>query len=425
MTPALQRDSGRGVSWPHLACGAFLVLWLSVGVASSLVTSVPAIVKVAVLGTWVFLAACRSASFLSAMVTKAWPLVVMLLISLLYRTEVANSDQYTQGFCYLLIAFALLCFYSQPTFRWERHVLMGVVAGDLVITGVRTFAALQTDPLLSRYLATTEENRTAVYGSKSFAGLGGYGYAYALAAILLVLLYFFIRARHVRIPIALVVAAGLVILFELAFTTAIVLVVVLGAAFLVRDLVSRELRIFVYAAAALGWITGLYSAILESLAGQSWMNAAVSERLGELSDFLSGGMTSDSDLGTRFDRWSRSIDIFLTSGPLGLAGGGTTPFQAQGGHSAWLDMLASYGVYALLLALFLVFAWRLSRDRAATADVDPLRRAWIYFLVLGVVNTLLFSTIVMTWMFFIPSLISWLGEKSPEHSSKTPEVVTV
>lgn len=422
MTSTVHSNMGRGVSWLHLACGAYIVVWLSAGVASS-VTSLPFLVKIATLALWVAMAAGRSMTFLGTMVTKAWPLVVMLLISVLYAAEVAQASQYTQGFGYLLIAFALNCFYSMPQFRRERHLLIGVMAADLAITGVRTLVALQTDPLLSRYLATTEAKRTAVYGSQSFAGLGGYSYAYSLAAVLLVLLYFLVRSPRTRIPIAVFLTAGLVILFELAFTTAIVLVLMLGAAFLVRDLVRRELQVLIYAAVLLGWITGFYDAILNALARQSWVTAVVRERLRELSGFLSGQVTSGSDLGMRLSQWRQSINTFWKSGPFGLAGGLNSSLD-HGGHSQWLDLLASYGMYVLLLGLFLVFAWRVHRT-GTTTEIEPLKRTWIYFLVLGFVNPLLFSTIVLTWMFFLPFVASWLGEKSASHRSVIREGATV
>jgi hypothetical protein len=400
------------IYWPHLACAAFVVLWLDVGVADSLVSSLPSIVKVAVLGLWLLIAAARSLPLLGTLVVSAWPLGLMLLVSVVYAAEIAQSGQYTQGFAYLLIAFTLARFYSQPHLRRERLALMWVIITDFVITGLRTVVALQSDPQLSRYLATTQDNRTAVYGDRSFAGLGGYGFAYSLAAILVVLLYFLVRSR-VKTPFVIVTAAGLLVLVELAFTTAIVLVLVLGGGFLVHDLVRRaDLRIFLYSAALVGWASGLYSTTLAAVAHISWVNQDVGQRLIELSQFLSGESSTGSDLATRFDRWASSIEMFLSSGPFGLAGQGR-PNQATGGHSQWLDMLASYGLWIGGLALFLVFAWRLLGSRMPPNGVAALRRSWVFFLVLGLVNTLLFSTIVLTWMFLLPSLAGWLAERTP------------
>lgn len=400
------------IFWPHLACAIFVVLWLDVGVGGTLVVSLPGIVKIAILGLWLFVAAARSRSFLGTLAVTAWPLVLIFLVSVLYAAEVAESQQYTQGFGYLLIAFALACFYSQPHLRRERFVLMWVMVTDLAITGLRTLVALQTDPQLSRYLATTEENRSAVYDDQSFAGLGGYGFAYSLAPILVLLLYFLVRSRA-KILLIVVIAVGLFVLVELAFATAIVLTLVFGGVFLISDLVARlELRVFVFAVAVLGWVSGLYSATLEALAGISWINAEVGQRFVELSRLLAGESSTHSDLGTRLDTWTTSIEIFLSTAPFGLAGQ-VELNQATGGHSQWFDLLASYGVWISMLALFLVFTWRLLKSRMTPTGVEALRRSWIFFLVVGFVNPLLFSTIVLTWMFLLPALAEWLGEGAP------------
>lgn len=402
-----------GVSWVHIACGAFIILWLDVGQAASVMSRVPTIAKIAVLGLWLVLAAARSRPFMEKFAINAWPLPVMIGLTILYSGEVAQASQYAQGFGYLLIAFALLCFYGQPKYQREGRALVGVMACDPAITGIRTLVAVQADPELARYLATTEDKRVAVYGAQSFTGLGGYGLAYSLAAILLLLMFFVARGQGHRGVLGLIVACGLVVLIELAFTTAIVLTITLGLAFLIHDLVEEvALRVLIYAVAFLGWILGFYSAILEAVAGWSVVGTVVSQRLSELATFFSGESTRGSDLGTRLYRWSESIEIFLDSGPLGLAGR-TGVRGDTGGHSQWLDMIANYGVLTVLPLLFFVFAWNFCRKRSTIIGALALKRVWLYFIVLGFINPLLFSTIVLTWMFFVPITASWIEDRAP------------
>ena len=137
---------GLGASWVHVACGAFIILWLDVGLAASTMNLLPSIVKIGVLGLWLGLAAVRSRPFVETFVVNAWPLPVMMGFTLLFAGEVAQSRQYTQGFGYLLIAFALLSFYAQDAHRREGLVLVNIMAADFAITGVRTLIAVQTDP---------------------------------------------------------------------------------------------------------------------------------------------------------------------------------------------------------------------------------------------------------------------------------------
>jgi len=404
------RRERAGVLWPHVLCGAFVILWLDVGVAADTMARIPGIAKVGILGCWLALAAVRSPVFFGDLVLTGWPLATMMLIVLMYSAEIAESDQYLQGLGYLLIAFALFCFYSSERFRRERTVLLFVMLADLAVTGMRTLVTLQTEPLLSRYLATTEEIRTTVYGSLSFSGLGGYGYAYSLAATLVLLSYFLVRSTR-KFTILVVMIVGAVVLIEMAFATSILLAVVVGGGFLVQDLIHKSgLRIILVGVALIGWASGFYSAVLRTVGAVGSLTPDVQVRLIDLARFLNGESSAGSDLGSRLDLWTRSVVLFLSNGPFGLAGSGRTN-QATGGHSQWLDFLASYGILTALLVLFFALSWLLLRRRLPTEAAASVGRGWLFLLVVGLVNTLIFSTIVLTWMFLLPALAMWFGER--------------
>lgn len=416
------RERRWGLFWPHLVCGVFVVVWLDVGVATAWMTSLPSVVKLGVLACWLVLAALRWTPFLGTVTVNAWPLAMMLLVILLYSARITQWSQYAQGLGYLLIAFALFCFYAHDQVRRERNVLMAVMLADLAVTGLRTLIALQADPLLSRYLATTEQDRSAVYGSRNFAGLGGYPYAYSLAAILILLLYFLVRSTRKAILLVVFLVGGLV-LVQMAFTTSIVLVLAVGAGFLVRDLISRpDLRFVLYAAAIIAWVGGLFTATLYWMAGLPGVSSMVSTRLLELPGIPSGDSSTGGDFSARVGHWSNSLELFLSSGVFGLAGRGETN-QATGAHAQWLDLLASYGLWVGVLVLFLVFAWRLARTLVSPMARESLGRPWVFFLMLGFVNNLVFSTIVLTWMFLLPALAEWLADRTRNRAPETTEAV--
>lgn len=407
---AVHEATDQRFSIVHVTLGALLTLWLAVGVGSAVASSMPAALKLAGLGLWVLGAIIRSNYFVPRLVSTAWPLAVLIAVVLLFGIEVVNGYQYVQGLGYLLVAYSMWCFYSDSRFRRERHLLVLVMLTDALITGVRTLVALQVDPQLSRYLATTEENRTAVYGSQSFDGLGGYGFAYALPALIVVAMYYVARRHRHRALLVMSVAFGLIVVFEMAFTTAIVLAFVLGLVFLVRDLIVEiELRLLLYAAVLGGWIVGLYSFILDAMAGQPWVSADVRQRFAELADLLAGDVARHSDLAIRLELWGRSMSTVLDGGILGSIT--TRASEGAGGHSQWLDLLASYGIFALLLGGFLTLAWR-SLEQLADFNTVPVKRAWVYFLLLGFVNPSLYSVIVLAWMFLVPSLASLLSHTS-------------
>jgi len=409
-------------SWTHLALSAFIVLWLDVGVAGSLMETIPTSLKFAVVGGWLILATTRSRTFLQDAIGTAWPLLLFIIIVVLHSDEIAKANQYSQNLTYLLIAFLLYSFYSADWFRRERHVVLATVGLDFLITGVRTVIRLQNDPLLARYLATTAENRTAVYGSQSFAGLGGYGLAYALAAVAVVALAALVRSE--RKLLLLLIAGGCALaVIEMSFATAIVMMILLGGAYLIHDSVRRpDLRIVLGIILVIGFLAELPSRLLRAAASANLFSDAVATRLSELDSLLTGSSLSGSDLLTRFSFWSQSIETFLDSGPFGLAGTGR-PHQEVGNHAEWLDLLAAYGVWSLLLLLFFAFARRRA-NRTVPSDARPaLGRAWLFFALLGFVNTLLFSTIVLTWMFVVPALCTYLPSPSKKAHASEPEVI--
>jgi hypothetical protein len=396
---------------PHVALAAFIILWFDVGVGTAIAERVPTLAKFAVTGLWLAIAIVRSPRFLGSFVVSAWPLVVLIGLVSVFDGRVAQAGQYIQGLSYLLIAFCLFCFYSKAAFRRERNALLLLMAADFVITGIRTVAAVQADPDIARYLATTQENRKAIYGAQSFEGLGGYGFAYVIGAVALMLLHVAVTNSKFRLPAGFAVVACVAIVFELGFTIAIILVLALGLVFCARDVFGRRFELPALALFVFGWAAGLYARALDTISQQAWVAEAVSVRLTELSDFLSGTSNPGTDLGTRVEHWSQSIGLIWEHGAFGIVGVPLEPMQTAGDHSSWLDLTANYGLGVGLMALFLVFAWRLARTRFPSS-VMLMSRAWIYFVVLGFFNTLLFSTVVIAWMFFVPLAAAYLVRPS-------------
>ena len=396
--------------WPHIALGAFLILWLDAGTATSALSATSPIVKFGAVALWTALAAARSAPFLTDFVKTNALLAVMAFVILLYSEKIEGSGQYLQGIAYLGVAFSLFCFYGRPQYERERNILLLVLVIDLAITGFRTLIALQANPLVSRYLATTPEIRFEIYGEENFDGLGGYAFAYALASILLLLLFFVTRSKR-KALILIVLALGSLLLIDMAFATAILLTAVLGGAFLIRDLIPQTwVKALAFAVLLLGWASGLYTYMLRSAANLASLTPEVQVRLVELAQFLDGNPLPGSDLASRFALWDTSILTLLASGPLGLAGT-VTADSAIGGHSQWLDLLAAYGLYSIILVMYFILAWRATTALLDSTALAAVRRAWLLLLLIGLVNTVLFSVIVLVWMFLVPSLAAWLSSR--------------
>lgn len=396
--------------WMHALIALAVVAWLNTGLASHVVDQVPGYARWGMLCAWLGIAILHDGGFARSLVRESWPLVLLILYaSLMALFGAGDLAAYQYGLAYLLAAYALFIYYARARYRRVLGVLVLYLVVDTFVVGVNTYLALNDNPGLARLLAVSEETRRALLGADPYFAIGGYGYVYALGALAVALGYVLLNHRSKRLLVALPLLGCLVLLVKASYTIAIVLTLVLLVALALRRF-GRTLRPFVPAIAALV-VAGVLAGppLLRYLSALPVVPDAVSVRLDEIATGLGGGDLGGSDLHGRTALYGESVNAFLHNVAFGTSAN-PDGLLRPGGHSTGLDLLAAFGVVALLALVFLVKAYRLTVDRVGGPLKPLVSVVWLYFLVLGIVNTLLFANLLITWFLFLPAvaaLLSW------------------
>lgn len=133
-------------------------------------------------------------------------------------------------------------------------------------------------------------------------------------------------------------------------------------------------------------------------------------RFYEMAYFLKYGNADGTlDLASRLDLYAISLKSFLSSPIIGVGGyyGYGTSFFGIGGHSAFLDELAKYGV----LGSGFLFVALISNARFVYRRFKDNKQKMVYycsmlaFFILGAINTLLFIPIAIMGYFVVPGII--------------------
>ena len=118
----------------------------------------------------------------------------------------------------------------------------------------------------------------------------------------------------------------------------------------------------------------------------------------------------DIDLNSRFTLYSQSIDAFVNNVFIGSFGE-----NKVGEHSTWLDMLGLYGLLSILLFIYLFNVYKFSKKRISQEGNTIFNIIWFYFIILGIINTVLFSKIFLTLFIIIPLSINLIYDNDKRY----------
>lgn len=287
-----------------------------------------------------------------------------------------------------LIAFALLCIF---------------------VTCITTLRGLALDPMAARVLATGREELM-----QGLAGLaiGSYGFIYGLVfvAIATVGLIRSNLLKKQKILFAAMAALFIYTIYSSAFMMALlILTTVLILLFLnikkTRWLLASALITMI----ALVALSPFFYSVL-SFFGGTVENEVLSMRFNELAHAIKhGGVEGTANLADRWYFLTLSVASFLTNPILGVGGsyGFGTSAYGIGGHSAFFDELAKYGILgsgALFVAL-------VSNASFVYRRLEHSKQKMVYycsmvaFFILGTINTLLFVPVIFAAYFVVPGMI--------------------
>lgn len=390
----------------HMAFAFIVISWLNLGTFTYVMPYMANYIRWGFYFAWFGLALTRNEKFVKNFFDQCWPLLsfycYLFLLSLVVEK---NLEVYIKSISYLIMVYSIFLYYFDERYRKFQKILVVFLFLDIVVVGINTFIHLQLNPMLARYLATGKET----LGTGTFCGIGSYGYFYSLVSIILLLGFLFLNYSKKKFLVLLLIIAFSGLLIQAAFTIAILFMFGFFALLIIIRYTDKYTFIAV-ALALLGIIIlltfqGTFALIFEQLSDIESIPHAVSVRLKELALFFSGNNISGTDVNARFILYLQSINAFLNNVLTGTILNDTNMYSA-GGHSAWLDLLANFGILSIPFFIFLFRAYKYCINRIPLIFRPFVKVYWLYFICLGFVNTLLFANICNIWFLFLPLFIS-------------------
>ena len=270
------------------------------------------------------------------------------------------------------------------------------------VTTITTYSGNLVMPGASRNMATGLEDNRELMALYTSLNIGGFAFVYTLVLVLPFLFYalrFYLDNLLKKLLLIGLLAFDFLVIYTTEYSTAIIgMTLCVSILFLPCRLTQRNI-IWVSFFILVGGIIllNILPSLLQ-LASTASESYAVSSRMDELGDMLSGTDTS-GDVQGRFNLWRQSWNNFIHHPLFGTG----TP---GGGHSFLLDTLSKYGLIGLMLVCFQYRAtYRLFVKPYLKTDMCTLFMfVYILNMVFSIVNTYFYYNI---FLLFIPLFIAY------------------
>ena len=387
----------------------FVVAWMNNGLFTYVMPYVPAIVRYILYFLWFGMAIEINKNFFKKFINQA-KFLITFNTYMIFITLFVNINLMVQikSISYLIIVYSIFIYYynNSKYVKFQKYLCYFLIF-DWTSVGINTYFQLQKNPLLARFLSTDLETREKLLGQSTFFGVGSYGYFYALVGVILLLAFLFLNQRKRKIILFLAVVFALLILLKSAFTIAILLAII----FVVLIIMSKYMNKYILFNTILTGILllfmsrGVFAYIFMSFAEVQGIPTEVSVRLTELANYLSNHNISGTDLGARVRLYLQSIEAFVNNILWGIVSK-TDGQKLLGNHSAWLDLLGTFGLFSIPFFMFLYEAYKYCKKTIPKHFLPFVNIYWLYFICLGFINTLLFAPIYTVWFLFLPMFIN-------------------
>lgn len=393
----------------HMLLALVVIAWMNNGLCTYAMPYVPAIVRYILYFLWFGMAIGINQHFLKKFFNQAKFLIFfntyMLFISLF-----VNMDLMVQikSISYLIMVYSIFIYYynNNRYVKFQKYLCYFLIF-DWTFVGINTYFQLQKNPLLARFLSTDIETREKLLGQSTFLGVGSYPYFYALVGVILLLAFLFLNQRKRKILLLLTIIFALLILLKSSFTIAIILAIIFIILIIMLKYMNKYivLNIVLMGVILLFIFRGVFAYIFIFFADAQGIPTEVSIRLTELANFLSNLDISGTDLSARFRLYLESIEAFVDNILFGIVLK-TDGHKLLGNHSAWLDLLGTFGLFSILFFMFLYEAYKHCKKSIPKHFLPFVNIYWLYFICLGFINTLLFAPIYTVWFLFLPMFIN-------------------
>lgn len=276
------------------------------------------------------------------------------LIPYVISNSFAGSDYLSVFGVYYLSFIGIFINYYYMFLKRDYKTLKSIALTAIVfyvIGSIQTYIGLLQHPLAARMLAGAIVRDPQLGITYSELGIGGFGYIYSACFVAMSLVFLLkqkIKIRH-KIYIIISLISMILMILKASYATAI-LILLFGSIVIIildrgKSLFISLMLVFIIFLVVPSEVEGN---LMKKFASIFSSNEIIYERILDLSNIFTGDI--DQTLtGNRRDKYLSSLYTFFKFPMFGVYGPlGNQKFNMIGGHSGWLDFLASYGLFSTI-----------------------------------------------------------------------------
>lgn len=349
----------------------------------------------------------------------------LVTYTIFYFAGYMHGAEFDRLFNYYRLGFSILIFnyYLETSdIKAVKRIIVFALISVFVVC-ILTLRGLALDPMAARVLATGREE--LIQGLTGMT-IGSYGFIYGLVflstSVIGLIKTNLLKSQ--KILFAVIVVLAIYTIFSAAFMMALLLIATTFILLLFN--VKRASRLFGIALFLfiLSWFLAPVFYNVLSYLGDVVRHPALSQRLHELALTIRFGTVEGTiNMDARWNLLNLSLGTFIVNPILGVGGfyGDYTIVNGIGGHSAFFDELARFGILgagSLLVALY-------SNTRFVYRRFIHSKQKLVYFcsmsafFILGTINTLLFVPIIFMAYFVVPGLIWSFSEMDADNKVRS------
>lgn len=384
---------------------------------------------------WLFLAVASNRSFINQLFNNGWPIYLLLFINYIVSLFAPNSHIVSNNtvFLYICVIHSISFYYLNDRKINGRRLILFVLLVNFAFILARSFSALLTNPMVSRYLGAGLERYGQIVDLQNMVGetnnlsvdqvkgIGSYGFFNGIAFSQIPILFYAQKQKKFEyklIAYALLLFS-IIVSIQASFVTSmmlsIFLIIFLVIASKQRKINSSVLLLLILVICCLLTFTGLIPALLQ-LAANRIGNVTISARLNELAQAFSGNLEGATDFSSRMNLYSTSLMSFISNPFFGTMGK-TNVSGLIGGHATGFDVLGLYGFIGLLYWKFWKKQYMRIKGSLPYHTVPYINAAALFFVGLLLLNSVTSVQIFIGAMLFLPFGLKYVHEKHGEVAS--------
>lgn len=385
----------------HFILALVLILWINSGIFSYVSIYIPDSLKMLVFFIWFIIACLKNEKFLVNYLWNSKLLLVFFLLLLIANNYISTIyiTYYIKTTMFLFVIYSILIFYYKPKYINEMKTMVYILVLDYVYVGINTVIKLLQFPNLARILSKDEGSIGEILGDgvNNFLAIGNYTFAYSMIFVGLFFGYKVYFEKKIRFIFGYI--AVLILLIFMEFTMSILLMVLFTVIIIFMIFSRNRIRMIINTMFLLPIFILLLMNLPELLVYiSSYLPVAFESKIISIAEFLQGGNIDGVVLSIRINLYMQSINSFMDNIFIGALGGS----GEIGQHASWLDFLGQFGLLSFPIFLFLLRGYKYITKSLPRELKTYVKISFLYFIVLGFVNTAYTPRLLLTLFVFVP-----------------------